>query len=152
MRAEAADDPASAQLNKGIGTTHRPADDRLIQNLGRALVILGPVAGGRDQGFGFAGDSAAVPVGDGDIARVPQAAQAGDAAAPSRYVKSRAGIRCSMASIALIGTSSFHGWQRVHLRPEVDRIAQFALGNLAQPVVVLTQDERQVLHARKPSR
>ena len=48
-----------------------------------------------------------------------------------------------MASMALMGTSSFHGGQGIHLRPEVDRVAQLAFGDLAQPLVVLAQDEGQ---------
>ena len=53
-----------------------------------------------------------------------------------------------MASMALIGTSLFQGGQGIHLRPEMNRIAQFTLRNLAQPVVVLAQDEGQTAFAQ----
>ena len=35
-----------------------------------------------------------------------------------------------------------HSRQGIHFRPEVDRIAQFALRDLTQPIVILAQDER----------
>src|ERR1039457_1697125 len=75
MRTQPPHNPASASLNKWVETSHRQADNRLIQNLRRPLMILRPVACGGNQGLGLAGDSAAVPVGDGDIARVSQASQ-----------------------------------------------------------------------------
>ena len=50
-----------------------------------------------------------------------------------------------MASMALTGTSSFVVRKSIHFLPEADGIAQFALRNLAQPFVVLSQNERQAL-------
>src|SRR5260370_15263577 len=75
MRTEPAHVPASTQLNEWIETAHRPADDRLVENFGWPLVIFRPIASGGNQGLGLASDSAAAPVGDGDIALVPQTSQ-----------------------------------------------------------------------------
>src|ERR1700739_2391066 len=75
MGTEPANDPASAQLDKGIGTAHSPADNRLIKDFGGTFLSLSPAASRRDQGFRFAGNPAAVPVGDGDKAGVSQASQ-----------------------------------------------------------------------------
>jgi len=86
--AEAADDPASAQLNEGIGTADGVIDDGLIKDFGGALLLrlmlpnlkaLSPMGRRRDEGFGFAGDASAMPVGDGDVARVAETAEAGNA-------------------------------------------------------------------------
>ena len=141
MGTQPADDPASTQLNERIGTSNRPADDRLIQNLGRALVILGPIAGGRHQCFGFAGNSAAVPVGDGDIARVPQAAEACDTTRQS--VRQVPGGHQVLDGVDRADRNIVsHSRQGIDFRPEVDWIPQFTLGNLPQPVIVLTQDKR----------
>jgi len=94
MGAEAADDPAAAQLDEGVGTADGAVDDGLVEDFGGAVVllnvallsvvllrlkVLSPVGGGRYQRFGFAGDAAAVPVGDGNIAGVAETAESGDA-------------------------------------------------------------------------
>ena len=39
MWAEAANDPAAAQLDKWIGTANRAADDGLVKNLRRPVVV-----------------------------------------------------------------------------------------------------------------
>ena len=104
-------------------------------------MILRPVAGGGNQGFGLAGDSAAMPVGDGDVACVSQASQAGDAA--SHAIKQIPGGHQVLEGIDRADRHvSLHSWQGIHLGPEVDWIAQFTLCDLPQPVVILAQDER----------
>src|ERR1700691_6412504 len=83
VRTEAASDPASAKLDERIGTADGVVDDHLIENFGRACVllrfavglkILGPMRSRRDKRFGLAVDAAAVPAGDGDVAGVAEAA------------------------------------------------------------------------------
>ena len=46
-----------------------------------------------------------------------------------------------MASMALTGTSPFDGGQGIHFGPEVDRVAQVAFGDLAQPLMLLAEHE-----------
>ena len=79
VRAEAANDPAAAQLHKRVGTTNGATDDGLVENFRWSGVIAGPVAGGGNQSFGFAGDASAVPLGDGDETLVPEAAESSNA-------------------------------------------------------------------------
>src|ERR1700680_882909 len=140
VRTQSPHDPAPAQLNEWVETAHRLADNRLIQNLRRPLMILRPIAGGGNQGFGRGGDSAAMPVGDGDISRVSQASKAGDAA--SHAIEQIPGGHQMLESVDRADWhDSLHAWQGIHFRPEVNWIAQFTLCNLPQPFMVLSQDE-----------
>ena len=50
-------------------------------------------------------------------------------------------MRCSMASMALTGHFSFEGGECVHFCPEVNGIAEFTLGDAAQPLVLLAENE-----------
>ena len=53
-----------------------------------------------------------------------------------------------MASMALTG-ARLSGWERIHFLPETNRIAEFAFGNLAQPLMFFPEDEGQSW-SRKP--
>jgi len=105
MRAEAANDPASAQLYEGIGAADRAVNDGLVENFSWAFVLqrtifagiafsstillsvgtLSPMGGRWNQGFRFAGDAATVPVGDGDVAGVAEAAKSGGAMGQAEF-------------------------------------------------------------------
>ncbi len=149
MRAKAAYDPAPAKLNEGIRTADGAVDDGLVENLGRAFdlvsrVRLSPVGRRRDEGFGFAGDASAVPVGDGDVAGVTEAAESGDAmheaignaGGGQKMFDGVDGARRNLGS---------QGGKRVHFLPEADGIAQFAFGDQAQPLMPLAEDESATL-------
>src|SRR5579859_7202897 len=79
MRAQPAHNPATAQLHKRIGTSNSASDDRLIKDFRRSLMVLRPITGGGDEGFGLAGNPAAAPVSDGHIALMAQTAKPGNA-------------------------------------------------------------------------
>ena len=148
---EAADDPASAQLDEGIGTADGAGDDGLVEDLSRAAVVLrikalSPVGGGRDQGFGFAGNAAAVPVGDGYIAGVAETAESGDAV---RETIAEAGRGHQMLE-GIDGADrgfGFEGGECVHLLPEADGIAEIAFGDAAEPLMLFAQHEGASLFA-----
>src|SRR5882724_4621053 len=81
VRAKATDDPAAAQLNEGIGTADGLVNYFLIEDLARtvAALVLCPITGGRNHSLSFAGDSATMPLCDGDVALMTEAAQSRDA-------------------------------------------------------------------------
>lgn len=142
MWAQATNDPAAAQLDKGIGTAHRAADDRLIKNFGRTLLPLGPVTGGGDQGLGFAGNFSSVPVGDGDVAGVAEASQSGNAMG-NAVVEIAVGHQMFDGVDGADRHVGFYRGQSIHLGPKMNRVAQFTLSDAAQPFVLLSQDKRQ---------
>ena len=91
--AEAAHDPASAKLDEGIGAPDGSVDDGLVEDFGGAFDLgavfsglfllniwaLSPVRGRWNESFGFASDAASMPVGDGDVSGVAEAAESGSA-------------------------------------------------------------------------
>src|SRR5258708_30610678 len=77
MRAEAADDPVSAELHEGIDAAHGTTEDGLIQNFRWTATVLRPIASGRHHGFGLACDFGAVPIGDRNVTLAAQAAHTG---------------------------------------------------------------------------
>src|ERR1700723_2964276 len=80
MWRQAADDPASAQTDKGIRAANRAADDGLIQNLRWTLVPFGPVDRRWHQSLGFTGDLGTVTQSDRNQPNVAQTSEAGDPA------------------------------------------------------------------------
>ena len=92
-RAETAHDPASAKLDEGIGAADGAIDDGLVEDFGGAFDLgavfsglfllniwaLSPVRGRWNESFGFASDAASMPVGDGDVSGVAEAAESGSA-------------------------------------------------------------------------
>src|SRR5271154_6056052 len=140
--AEAADDPAAAELDEGVGTADGAVDDGLVEDFGGAAVFIGgdavgPVGGGWDQGFGFAGDASAVPVGDGYVASVAEAAESGGAV--GQAVRD---VGCGHQVLESVdgadGALGFQGGEGVHFLPEVDGIAEFAFGDAAEPLMLFS--------------
>ena len=99
--------------------------------------------GGRwDQGFGFAGDASAVPIGDGDVAGVAEAAESGGTVSEAkRDVGRRHQVLESVDGADR--AFGFEGGERVHFRPEVDGVAEFTFGDEAEPLMLFSQDEGQ---------
>ena len=152
-RAEAADDPAAAELNEGVGTADGAVDDGLVEDFGGTAVSSGvdalrPVRGRWDQGFGFTGDLAAVPVGDRNEAGMAEAAESGDAVGEA-IGDSGSGHEVLDGVDGADRAFSFEGGERVHLLPEMYGIAQLAFGDAAQPPVPFFQHESAtfLLHA-----
>src|SRR5271168_847739 len=139
MRTEAADDPATAELHEGVGTADGAIDDGLVKDFGGAIVVvgfdgLGPVGGGRDEGFGFAGDASAVPVGDGEVAGVAEAAESGGAVG-----EAIGDVGCGHEVLEGVdgadGAFGFEGGEGVHFLPEVDGLAEYAFGDATEPLM-----------------
>ena len=142
---EAAHDPASAQLDEGIGTADGAVDDGLVKDFAGAVVLLSlkivrPVGSGRDQGFGFAGSAAAMPIGDGDVASVAEAAESGNAVGEAKR-DAGSGHEVLEGVDGADWGFGFEGGERVHFLPEVDGIAEFAFGNAAEPLMVFAEHE-----------
>jgi hypothetical protein len=114
---ETADDPASAQLDEGVGTADGAVDDGLVEDVGGTLVILRPPCGRLNQGFSFAGDASAVPVGDGDVAGVAEAAESGDAVHQT-IADGRTGHEMFEGIDGADGSFGLEGGERVHFLPE----------------------------------
>src|SRR5579864_966434 len=140
MRTEPAHDPTAPQLNEGVETANGAADNRLIKDLSRAIVPTGPVTGGGHEGFRLAGDAAAFPVGNGDVASMTEAAKAGDTMRQAEFDFAR-GHQMFQRVNGAGRDGSLHSGQCVHLGPEVDGVAQLALGHNAKPLVTLAQNE-----------
>ncbi len=145
MGAEAANDPASAQLDERIGTADGAVDDGLVEDFGGTFAPLSlktvrPTIGGRHERLGFAGDAAAVPIGDGHVAGVAEAAESGGAVREA-IRDAGSGHEMFEGIDGAYGDVSLHSGQRVHLLPEVDGIAKFAFGDEAKPPMLLAEDE-----------
>ena len=137
---EATNDPASAQLDKMIGTADGAVDDGLVENLGGALVILRPPCGRLDERFGFAGDASAVPVGEGDVAGMAETAESGNAVHQTIW---DAGSGHEMLE-GIDGADrgfGLQGGERVHFLPETNGIAEFTSGDETQPLMLFAKNE-----------
>ena len=143
VRAQAPDNPASAQLDEGIGTSDSTVDDGLVENFGGTFLLFGADAFGPairrlDKRFGLAGDASAVPIGEGNVAGMAQAAKSGHAVGEA---VSNSGRRHKVFD-GINGADwrlSFQSAERVHFLPEANRIAQLAFGNQAQPLMFFAQ-------------
>ena len=128
IRGEATNDPAAAQLDKGIRATHGTVDDGLIKDIDRSSLLLRPEYRGWREGLGLTSDASAMPVGDGKVPSMSKAAESG-------YTMGKAiaktvcrhevfeGIECAD------GQLSFECGNGIHLLPERDGIAQLAQGD-----------------------
>ena len=139
MRGQAADNPASTQLDKWVGTANRPAEDRLAKDFRWPLPALHPMARGRNQSLGFAGDLTAVPLGNGDEASTPEAAHAGNP--PGYTIRNIVPGHEVLQCLDGADRDSLFDGERVHFRPEANRVAQLTFGNVAQPFMLLFENE-----------
>src|ERR1700722_11208194 len=140
VRAEPANNPTSAQLDEGVGTAHGPVDDDLIENLGGTFMVLRPERRRRHECFGFARDAPAVPIRNGNVARVTEAAESGNAMGDAKRNVMR-GHEVLDSVDGADGSLGFQGGESVHFCPEVDRVAKFSFGNEAKPLMVLFENE-----------
>ncbi len=136
MRRQAADDPASAQLYKRIGTTHGTTEYGVVQDLRRSLLSLGPVNRRRDESLGLARDLGAMALRDSNQANVPKTSQTSDT--PDGPVI-EAALRHEMLKglLRACGDSTRYSGQAIHLLPKMNRIAQYPGREFAQPSVIL---------------
>src|SRR5580700_10316651 len=95
--------------------------------------------GRRNQRFGFAGDSATVPVGNRYVARVAKTTESGCAVSEAKW-----NARCRHEVLQRVDgadwTFSFQSRECVNLLPEAHRIAEFAFGDAAQPLMFFSED------------
>ncbi len=143
MRAETADDPTPAQLDKGIRAADSTIDDGLVEDFGRSAFLRGvkslsPVGGRRDQCFCFARDPAAVPVRDGDIAGVSETAEPGCTVRETER-DAGSGHKVLEGIDGAYGGYGFEGRECVYSLPEADWIAEFAFGNATEPLVLFAE-------------
>src|ERR1700678_3535755 len=141
QRAEAADDPASAQLDKGIGGTDGAVDDGLIENFRGSFLILCPACGGLDQRFGFPCDASAVPVGDGNKACVTETSESGGTVGEA-IANAGGGHEMFDGVDGADGGFALKRRQRVHFFPEADGVTKFVFGDDAQPGVTFPKNKR----------
>jgi len=145
QRSEAANDPASAELNERVGTADGAVDDGLIKDFAGACgllrrEILRPTRGRWRQRLGFPGDAAAVPIGDGNIAGVAEATESGHPV--SDPIWNAGGGHYMFDSIdGADWDFGFQGGKLVHFLPETDGIAQFTLCDEAQPDMLFGEHE-----------
>src|SRR6202044_1293729 len=138
-------------LNERIGTTDGAVDDGLVENLGWTFLLFGARAVGPairrlDKRFGFAGDASAVPISEGNVTGMAQAAKSSHA---MREAVSNSGRGHEMFN-GIDGADGWLGLQRaecIHFLPEAHRIAQLAFGNEPQPLMFFAQHEGAALLA-----
>lgn len=140
VRAETANNPTSAQLDEGVGTAHGPVDDDLIENLGGTFMVLRPERRRRHECFGFARDAPAVPIRNGNVARVTEAAESGNTMGDAKR-DIMGGHEVVESVDGADGSLGFQGGQSVHFCPEVDRVAKFSFGNEAKPLMAFSENE-----------
>src|ERR1700692_2960617 len=145
---KAANDPASAQLNKMIGTADGAIDDGLVEDFAGSVVLVRPGRGGWDERFGFAGDASAVPVGDGDVAAVAEAAESGDAVGETKGDVVR-GHEVLEGVDGANGAFALEGGECVDLRPEMYGVAEFACSDAAKPLMIFTEHEGNTFFAHR---
>jgi hypothetical protein len=147
VRGETTNDPASAQLDERIGTTHGTVDDGLVKDFRGAVVVLSPGSSRRDQSLGLARDAATVKVGYSDIARMAETAESGNAVSESIGEASRRQEMFDSVDCA-DGSFSFQRRKRVDFLPEANGISKLTCGNCAEPGVLLAKDEGTSLFAQ----
>ena len=138
---DAADDPASAQLDKMVGTADGAVDDGLVKDFGGTRGIVSPGGGGREKSLGFAGDASAVPVGDGDVAGMAETAESGDPTGET-VGYARLGHEMFEGIDGADRSLGFEGRECVDFLPEADGIAELALRDESEPGVIFAEDER----------
>jgi len=151
-RTEAANDPAAAQLDERIGTADGTVDDGLVKNFGGASLLVsreafGPAGGRLHERLRFARDAATVPIGDRDIAGMAEAAESGDAVGEAVRNAGR-GHEMFDGIDGADGGFGFESRERIHFLPETDGITEFALGDEAQPLMLLAEHKRATLFAQ----
>src|ERR1700679_31753 len=158
MRPEAAGDPAPAQLYEWIGTAHGLIEDDLVKNFGGACVrsrftlasvnllpavlccfnTLSPMRGRGGERFGFTGDATSVPVRDGNVAGVAEAAEPGNTVGEAKRNAGR-GHQVLQSVDGADGAFGFERGECVYLRPEMNGVAEFTFGNATQPLMLFAK-------------
>src|SRR5277367_5292781 len=142
---EAANDPASAKLNERIGAADGAIDDGLIEDFSGAGVllrgkVLSPACGRRHQRFRLASDATAVPIGDGNVAAVAEAAESGNSMSNS-ILDAGGGHEVFDGVDSADWDCGLQGRESVHLLPEADGIAKFIFGDEAEPNMGFGENE-----------
>ena len=149
MWTEATNNPASAQLYKGVGATNRAVNDGLVKDLGRSFLFLivealRPTSGRWYESFGFAGNPSAVPVGDSDVAGMAKTAESGNAMHET-IPDAGSGHEMFKCVDHTDGCFRSQGGKRVHFLPKKNRIAEYAFGDQTQPLMLFAKNKSATL-------
>ena len=148
IRREAAIEPAFAHLGERVRAADRGSRQVGVVDAAARVVFVRPFPRRRRDRLGLVCDGGALPVGDRHQPLAAEAAQARPAAdesdarrlgrKPPRQLRFQ--IRLERAARAR---------ERMHARPEGHRVAKPSTRQLAQPAVVLGEDEGAAAHAQR---
>ena len=138
MRRQPPHNPASPHLHVRIGTAHRLLQNRAIQNLCRRLLRIHPVQRRGQQRLRFPRHTRAPPLRDRYQPHPSQASQPGPS--PCQPIRDPALRQQMLNRLArAFWNFSLGRRQTIHLPPEHSRIAQLALRDRPQLLMILAQ-------------